>query len=919
MVQKDKTAETSQIDGDPSTSPISVEPCVEAPGTAQESNHVELSDQRKFISGVVEGFYGRPWTMEQRKELFRREQKWGLNTYLYAPKDDYKHRMFWRELYSVEEAEQLMTLIGAAKEHGIEFIYAISPGLDITFSNQKEVSALKRKLDQVTHFGCKSFALLFDDIDHNMCPADKEVFSSFAHAQVSITNEIYQYLGEPQTFLFCPTEYCGTFCYPNVSQSPYLHTVGEKLLPGVDVLWTGPKVVSKDITVESIEEVSKILRRAPVIWDNIHANDYDQKRLFLGPYKGRSTELIPRLKGVLTNPNCEFESNFVAIHTLATWYKSNMNGVRKDVVMTDGEDSTVSIQIKLENEGSDEELETDMLYSPQLALKLALTEWLGEFGVPHQYNSRQVPQSGAKSATIDIASLAAPSLCSSTTVTTVFQQPIMSPAIPPLCLDPLSLPMTKQTEDEVEVEAEKKESEEEPMEMVVEKQDEALPEVQADSEDKQVSPIQTEKMAEDLKPMDTDKESLSESKSPEESIQEDSGSDIAPMQTDEQLKQDIFVPGPNEKPLFTAELLTIEDLGLLAELFYLPYEHGPKAMQMLKEFNWLRANSSVVSVNCKRKDDEKMTEWKTRAEKFEEMCCSVIHMFTRLSNSANRTILYDLYPYIWDIKSIISMVKSFVQWLGCRSQSSAQFLKGDQEPWAFRGGLAGEFQRLLPIDGANDLFYQPPPSLPTSKIYSIRPYYPKDEAAVYKICKEMYFEGMDDPFSDQEPDLIGDRLVGGLLTLSSDYGFVLEDEEGICGYAVGTVDVKPFVKKCKLSWLPFMQEKYHKPDIEKDLSEAQKMMLSFHEEEEGLPDSFLSNFPSLIKVDIHAKVTDPSVAKSMMGCLLSSLKANGSHGAFCKVRQSDKRMLDFYSKLGCFEVAKMDGFPKDVIIMGRSL
>lgn len=54
------------------------------------------------------------------------------------------------------------------------------------------------------------------------------------------------------------------------------------------------------------------------------------------------------------------------------------------------------------------------------------------------------------------------------------------------------------------------------------------------------------------------------------------------------------------------------------------------------------------------------------------------------------------------------------------------------------------------------------------------------------------------------------------------------------------------------------------------------MMLSFHEEEEeGLPDSFLSNFPSLIKVDIHAKVTDPSVAKSMMGCLLSCLKANG--------------------------------------------
>uniref|UniRef100_A0A8C1PH66 Protein O-GlcNAcase n=1 Tax=Cyprinus carpio TaxID=7962 RepID=A0A8C1PH66_CYPCA len=805
MVQKDKIIESTQSESE--ANPVASEAVVDTQCPVDEpSIGVERTGRRKFITGVVEGFYGRPWTMEQRKELFRRQQKWGLNTYLYAPKDDYKHRMFWREMYSVEEAEQLTTLISAAKEHGVEFIYAISPGLDITFSNQKEVSTLKRKLDQVSHFGCKSFALLFDDIDHNMCPADKEVFSSFAHAQVSITNEIFQYLGEPEIFLFCPTEYCGTFCYPNVSQSPYLRTIGEKLLPGIEVLWTA-----------------------------------------------------------------------------------------------DSEDSTVSIQIKLENEGSDEELETDILYSPQIALKLALTEWLSEFGVPHQYNSRQVPHSGTKSTSIDVPALTVPSLGTSTTVTTVFQQPIMSPTVP---LSDEADVLGK--EEEVEVEVEKKESDEEPMEMVVEKHDEV-------EDTKNVNQILTEivkaKMTEDLRPMDTDKESLTESKSPEMSIQEDSGSDIAPMQTDDQLNKEVFVPGPNEKPLFTAEPLTLEDLTLLAELFYLPYEHGPKAVQMLKEFNWLRANSNYVSVNSKAKDPEKVAEWQSRAEKFEEMCCSVIQMFTRLSNSANRTILYDLYPYIWDIKSIISMVKSFVQWLGTYGDISLLLLK------AFYPCL-----RLLPIDGANDLFYQPPPPMPTSKMYSIRPYFPKDESAVYKICKEMFTEGCDGiSISDESPDLIGDRLVGGFLTLSQDYGFVLEDEEGICGYALGTVDVKPFVKKCKMNWIPFMQEKYNKPDTEKDLSEAEKMMLSFHEEEEGLPESFLSNFPSLIKVDIHAKVTDPSVAKSMMGCLLSSLKANGSHGAFCEVRQMDKRMLDFYSKLGCFEVAKMEGFPKDVIIMGRSL
>uniref|UniRef100_A0A8D1B503 O-GlcNAcase n=1 Tax=Sus scrofa TaxID=9823 RepID=A0A8D1B503_PIG len=762
---------------------------------------------RRFLCGVVEGFYGRPWVMEQRKELFRRLQKWELNTYLYAPKDDYKHRMFWREMYSVEEA--------------------------------------------VSQFGCRSFALLFDDIDHNMCAADKEVFSSFAHAQVSITNEIYQYLGEPETFLFCPTEYCGTFCYPNVSQSPYLRTVGEKLLPGIEVLWTGPKVVSKEIPVESIEEVSKIIKRAPVIWDNIHANDYDQKRLFLGPYKGRSTELIPRLKGVLTNPNCEFEANYVAIHTLATWYKSNMNGVRKDVVM-----------------------------------------------------SRQVAHSGAKASVVDGTPLvAAPSLNATTVVTTVYQEPIMSQGA---ALSGESTALTK--------EEEKKQPDEEPMDMVVEKQEET----DHKNDNQILTEIVEAKMAEELKPMDTDKESIAESKSPEMSMQEDCINDIAPMQTDEQTNKEQFVPGPNEKPLYTAEPVTLEDLQLLADLFYLPYEHGPKGAQMLREFQWLRANSSVVSVNCKGKDSEKIEEWRSRAAKFEEMCGLVMGMFTRLSNCANRTILYDMYSYVWDIKSIMSMVKSFVQWLGCRSHSSAQFLIGDQEPWAFRGGLAGEFQRLLPIDGANDLFFQPPPLTPTSKVYTIRPYFPKDEASVYKICREMYDDGVGLPFQSQ-PDLIGDKLVGGLLSLSLDYCFVLEDEDGICGYALGTVDVTPFIKKCKISWIPFMQEKYTKPNGDKELSEAEKIMLSFHEEQEVLPETFLANFPSLIKMDIHKKVTDPSVAKSMMACLLSSLKANGSRGAFCEVRPDDKRILEFYSKLGCFEIAKMEGFPKDVVILGRSL
>ncbi|XP_029545635.1 protein O-GlcNAcase isoform X2 [Salmo trutta] len=691
----------------------------------------ETGKTRRFISGVVEGFYGRPWTMEQRTELFQREQKWGLNTYLYAPKDDYKHRMYWRDLYSPEEAEKLVALITAAKKNGVDFIYAISPGLDITFSNPKEVATLKRKLDQVSGFGCSSFSLLFDDIETEMCPADKQAFSSFAHAQVAVTNEVFKHLGQPDTFLFCPTDYCAAFCTPNVSQSAYLHTVGENLLPGIDVLWTGPKVVSHHITVESIVEVSSVLKRAPVIWDNIHANDYDPQRIFMGPYKDRPTDLIPKLRGVLTNPNCEYYPNFVAIHTLATWCRSEGGrvGGQRDVEM------------------SDDEAGSDPCYSPKRALTLALTDWLQEF--------LSTDQPGG-----------------------------------PRLLNPTHL---------------KKES-----------------------------------------------------------------SDEEPMQTD--VGDPVYVPGSGDNPLFTAEPLTLDDLQLLSELFYLPYEHGSTARTMLTELDWLKAHREAVG----EAETEMTAEWRSRAKCFDVMCVAVFTMFNRLSNAPNRSILYDLYNYICDIKSGVTLARAYVKQLGGQSRPSAQVMTDDPEPWGFRGGLSGEFQRMLPCHGNRDLFRHPP----MTSVYSIRPFCPEDKTEIQKIHMEMQRGEAKAPAAAL-PALISDGLAGGQLSPSPNCGLVLEDERGVCGYALGLTDTTAAALN----------------------------------NQRALP----GDFPSLVTMQLHPRVTDPAPARRMIGSLLSLMKTSGSRGVFCELRQGDRRMFDFYSKLGSFTTLKMAGQPQDVIAMGTSL
>ena len=83
------------------------------------------------------------------------------------------------------------------------------------------------------------------------------------------------------------------------------------------MFWTGPEIISREITVDSIRELQTVLRRKPLIWDNLHANDYDGRRFFCGPYAGRPPELRSVVSGLLVNPNNEFPLNYVPLRTLA--------------------------------------------------------------------------------------------------------------------------------------------------------------------------------------------------------------------------------------------------------------------------------------------------------------------------------------------------------------------------------------------------------------------------------------------------------------------------------------------------------------------------------------------------------------------------------------------------------------------------
>ncbi|XP_058660174.1 protein O-GlcNAcase-like [Ammospiza caudacuta] len=1063
-----------------------------------------MAERPRFLCGVVEGFYGRPWSMDQRKLLFQWLQQRGLNCYMYAPKDELKHRLLWREPYTEHEAARMRSLIGAAHERGVEFIFAISAGQDMVFSSAGDRLLLQQKLRQVAALGCRSFALLFDDIDPCMCQADRDVFPSLAQAQASVANQVYQELGQPSVFLFCPTEYCSSLCSPSPSQSCYLQTIGQELLPGIAVIWTGPKVVSQELSAELLEEVEAVLRRPPVIWDNLYANDYDCRRVFLGPYMGRAPGLMARLQGLLLNPNCELQANFIPIHTLGTWFGSELGSCAHPE------------HTGMEGALGDSQGAQDGSYSAQEALELALRDWVAEINQqalesggrtpaqpsvslkggpklqpgtaegqkgtpdPQPHSSapggadqhspepcREAPEEGCREVTsartppghqqsptgdqltatgsceppsalpsVDgsaqsagttetTQNLPSPTMSSSSGANTSQNislptsdartgdgSPVHSPSstqpeairtdvpqTPPGPGDGASPGASAPLADEVGsgpgpmAPVTPKEAESGPMALKEAGSGPMTPKEVRTSPTSQVAPEEAESGPITLKEARTSstpqeartsptsqvtpekaRTSPTSQVTPEEArtsptsqvTPEEAGSGPRTLKeariptsqvTPEEPRTTLTAPmTPKEaRPHPTAPLtpeeampsptspLTLEEVRMLVELFYLPYQHGSLAQQLLEHFRWLRANSLSVGVPDTAPDACGVTQWRGRARSFQQLCARTCRLHSRLVSTAGRALLYDLHPYLWDIRNLLLAASAFILWLDghllcdpdpkgtwgscfgwCQSISAPMLLGRDAEPWARRGGLFGELQALLPVGNSCDLFYHPPPLFPSSQLYLLRPLLPLDKGELYRMCRE----SLDcDPKVAEilvaHPDLLGDRLLGSFLSLSPEYTFVLEDEDGPCGYAAGALHAEGFLQQRDSSWLPAIRHKYP-PELgtggaalgQDALEEA---VLFFHTEPLAVPQPVLRRFPSLVQLGTAPRVLDVGASRSLALCLLSALRANGSRGVFCQVSDSDRQQLSFYSKLGFVALPVAWGSSPGSQLLGRLL
>ncbi|WP_242585022.1 beta-N-acetylglucosaminidase domain-containing protein [Streptomyces sp. MST-110588] len=285
------------------------------------------------VRGTTEGFYGEPWSRQQRLDLLDFLGRTKQNRFLYAPGDDPYRQSRWREPYPAAQRADFRALAERARANHVTLAWALTPGQAMCMSSQDDIRALKRKVDAMWALGVRAFQLQFQDVSYSEwhCDADPDTFGTgpkaAAQAQARVAGALADHLAERHPgsvpLSVMPTEY-----FQNGS-TEYRQALAAALSDRVEVAWTGVGVLPRTITGGELATAREVFGHPLVTMDNYPVNDYAQDRIFLGPYTGREPAVATGSSALLSNAMQQPTASRVPLFTAAD-YAWNPHGYRPD-------------------------------------------------------------------------------------------------------------------------------------------------------------------------------------------------------------------------------------------------------------------------------------------------------------------------------------------------------------------------------------------------------------------------------------------------------------------------------------------------------------------------------------------------------------------------------------------------------------
>lgn len=267
--------------------------------------------------GIIEGFYGKPWSWDARRETVSFLAPYGYRFYLYAPKADVFLRRRWQESHPDHYAADLTAFATFCRETGVRFGIGLSP-YDL-FNNFDEAARqdLTARLALLDSLGIEDLAILFDDMRGDVADlATKQI--EIVEWAASRTNA--------SRVIMCPSYYSDDPVLDRVfgARPPdYLEDLGKNLDPAIEIFWTGEEVISRQYSTGHLERVANTLQRRPLIWDNYPVNDGQRmsQYLHLRGFTGRPAEMADHVAAHGINPALQPTLGLIPAITLSDSYR----------------------------------------------------------------------------------------------------------------------------------------------------------------------------------------------------------------------------------------------------------------------------------------------------------------------------------------------------------------------------------------------------------------------------------------------------------------------------------------------------------------------------------------------------------------------------------------------------------------------
>ena len=248
----------------------------------------------ELCRGYIEGYYGQLLSWDVRHRLITQLSQLGMSSYFYAPKEDIYHRLHWRKPYPMDWRNEFATWAAAAQAQSVQLIAGVAPGLDFNFAHLPDgpdMLALVNKAQQLLDDGASAIALLMDDINAEFDPQQSGLTTE-GQAHAMLANALSERID------------CSIYVVPRVYaqeleyESPgYAQQFSMQLNAGNAVFHCGTHIVAPSIDRQDYHDYTDSGRHRVIVWDNLYANDYCPRRLFVGAWLGRA-----HVKEIMLNP-----------------------------------------------------------------------------------------------------------------------------------------------------------------------------------------------------------------------------------------------------------------------------------------------------------------------------------------------------------------------------------------------------------------------------------------------------------------------------------------------------------------------------------------------------------------------------------------------------------------------------------------